>query len=235
MVRATLIAALLGLVMSCTLAAPGYGQTEYDSAGVTVVRNPPAVETVPGWAVGPEPLIEIGGAEDDARYQLFQVVDAARLSDGRIVVANGGSHELRFYDERGAYVSATGREGGGPGEFRGMGIKSLQVGADDSVYVFDWSSQRVSIFDARGRLARDFSALSSIGSLAYVGRFADGRWCARDEDEIVPGSFGEIPRDTARYIGLDTAFEKHSLITAGIGGRHSARPRRKTYSATACM
>lgn len=203
--------ALTWLAVSAGWASAGLAQAEYDSASVTVVRNPPAEVTL-DWTVGPEPLIEIGGAADDARYQLFQVVDAARLSDGRIVVANAGSHELRFYDARGAYVSAVGREGGGPGEFRGMGIKSLQVGAGDSIYVFDYSSQRLSVFDARGQLARDFSVLSSNASLAYVGRFADGRWCARDEDEIVPGAFGETPRDTARYIGLDAAFENGTSI-----------------------
>jgi hypothetical protein len=215
MIRATLTAALVGLVMSSTLATPGYTQTEYDSAGVTVVRNPPAVETVPGWTIGPEPLIEIGGAADDARYQLFQVVDAARLSDGRIVVADGSSHELRFYDERGAYVSATGRQGEGPGEFRG--ISGLEVGGDDSIYVFDRSSRRVSIFDARGGFARDIGVPLALAPFTYVGRFADARWYARSDGPFDPATSGASRREIVRYIALDAALERDSLIAKLAG------------------
>jgi hypothetical protein len=200
------------LAISTALASPVLAQVEYDSAGVTVVRNPAAAQAASSWRVGPEPLLEIGGAVDDARYQLFHVSDAARLSDGRIVVANAGNFELRFYDGRGAYVSAAGREGGGPGEFRS--IDGLEVGEGDSIYVFDGRSQRLSIFDARGQLIRDLPVPPSTAPLAYVGRFADGGWYARDRDESVPAPFGEIRRDTARYIGLDAALEKHTSFAA---------------------
>jgi hypothetical protein len=206
--------AVVGLAMWTASASQGLAQEEYDSAGVTVVRNPPAEVTL-DWTVDPEPLIEIGGAADDARYQLFRVVDAARLSDGRIVVADGSSHELRFYDERGAYVSAVGREGGGPGEFRE--ISGLEVGADDSIYVFDWSSQRVSIFDARGELARDFGVPPAIAPLDYVGRFADERWYARRDGPFDPATSGASRRELVRYIALDAAFERDSPIAELAG------------------
>jgi hypothetical protein len=45
------------------------------------------------------------------------VYGAARLSDGRIAVANAGSHEIRLFSSRGAFQRALGREGSGPGEF----------------------------------------------------------------------------------------------------------------------
>jgi hypothetical protein len=211
MLCATLTGALASIAMSAVWASPALAQAEYDSAGVTIVHNPPAAGRSLDWTVGPEPQIEIGGATDDARYQLFRVVDAVRLSDGRIVVANGGSYELRFYDGSGAYVSAVGREGGGPGEFKSMW--GLEVGTDDSIYVFDSELQRLSIFDVHGELVRDFSVLSSIGPLGYVGRFADGRWYVRDWDRLQPGPAGAIRRDTASYFRFDAAFGRHSLIT----------------------
>jgi len=214
MLRATLTIALLGLAMSPGWTPAAFAQAEYDSAGVTVVRNPTAEVTL-DWTVGPAPLIEIGGAADDARYQLYRVVDAARLSDGRIVVANGGSHELRFYDEPGAYVSAAGREGGGPGEFRE--ISGLEVGADDSIYVFDRPSQRVSIFDARGELARDIGVRAALAPLAYVSRFADGRWYARRNELPDSGAPGPIRRLTVRFATLDAAFERDSLVAEVAG------------------
>jgi hypothetical protein len=209
--RLALAPILLGLAMSTAWTSPGFAQAEYDSAGVTVVQNPPAAEATLGWTVGPEPQIEIGGAVDDARYQLFRVVDAGRLSDGRIVVANGGTHELRFYDGGGAYVSAVGREGGGPGEFRGISV--LEVGRDDSIYVFDRGLQRASNFDAHGQLVRDLRVPSSIAPLDYVGRFADERWYARNDELFDSGTPGPIRRETARYVALDAAFERDSLIT----------------------
>lgn len=87
MVGAPLTAALAGIAMSTALASPGFAQVEYDSAGVTVVENAPAGDSTLGWTVGPHPRVEIGGAVDDARYQLYRVVDAARMFDGRIVRA----------------------------------------------------------------------------------------------------------------------------------------------------
>jgi hypothetical protein len=197
--------------VSIAWASLGFAQEQSDSAGVTVVYNPPAVEAELDWMAEPEPRVEIGGSPDDARYQLYRVVDAARLSDGRIVVANGGNYELRLYDGDGVYISAVGREGGGPGEFRR--IWGLDVGASDSIYVFDRSLQRVSIFDAQGELARELRIPSSLVPLAHVGRFADGRWYARDEDELRGGPAGSIQRDTTRYTGVDAGFTSGSLIT----------------------
>ena len=212
MVSAPLTAALAGIAMSTALASPGFAQVEYDSAGVTVVENAPAADSTLGWTVGPHPRVEIGGAVDDARYQLFRVVDAARMSDGRIVVANAGAHELRFYAGDGAYVSSVGGEGGGPGEFRL--ISALELGRNDSIYVFDGELQRLSIFDARGEFARTFRVPSSIAPIAYVGRFTDERWYARDRDRMQLGPPGAIRRDTIRFIRFDSVFENHSVITA---------------------
>ena len=43
----------------------------------------------------------------------------AQAGDGRIVVANGGSHRLLVFDEAGGYLTASGRRGQGPGDFSG--------------------------------------------------------------------------------------------------------------------
>ena len=39
------------------------------------------------------------------------------LADGRIVVSNAGSHELRVFDAQGRHLHSFGRQGEGPGEF----------------------------------------------------------------------------------------------------------------------
>ena len=79
------------------------------------------------WVVAPEPLISVGGADEREDYQLFRVAGATRLSDGRFVVANGGSSELRYYSPEGQHLLSVGGEGDGPGELRGiMEIEALQ-------------------------------------------------------------------------------------------------------------
>ncbi len=76
------------------------------------------------------------------------------MSDGGIAVANSGTHEIRFYDAAGTFISSAGRKGGGPGEFEG--ILWFERFAADSLMAFDWRNRRVSIFDSRGTFARSF-------------------------------------------------------------------------------
>src|SRR5690606_16795253 len=93
-----------------------------DSAGIALGEDTAAVwPEGGGWHLSPEPLVEIGVLDGAPEDQLFRVVGARRLGDGRIVVANSGTHELRFYDAQGRHLRSVGREGEGPGEFRGLG------------------------------------------------------------------------------------------------------------------
>lgn len=84
------------LVQGCTKSAPSRTYVVRDSAGVTIVEN-----TSPAWSSGEEwrvvepPVVEIGVIDGDQRYQLSRVLGVGRLSDGRILVANGGSQEIR--------------------------------------------------------------------------------------------------------------------------------------------
>ncbi len=126
-----------------------------DSAGVRVVVNTrPDAGAGPEWTLPDEPALEIGVQDGAPEYQLFRVTGAAVMSDGAIVVANTGTHELRFYDGEGRYLRSVGREGDGPGEFRSVGLVGLLAG--DSILVFDSRQDRGSIFDASGTLVRSF-------------------------------------------------------------------------------
>lgn len=126
-----------------------------DSAGVQIVENTGyGWPDGRGWRLSDEPSLDIGVTEGDSNYQLFQVVGAQRLRDGRLVVANSGTNELRFYDRSGVYLSSSGRRGGGPGEFQGLNW--LSVAADDSLLAYDWPNRRISVFDADGRFVHGF-------------------------------------------------------------------------------
>jgi hypothetical protein len=135
--------------------APSFG-TVRDSAGVTIVESvAPQWTSDEVWAVSPEPTLSIGTQDGPESQQLFRVLGAHRFPDGRIVVTNSGSTELRFYDSTGAFESASGRQGGGPGEFYSMG-QNWAIG--DSLYVYDLNNgMRVSVFDAHGAFVRSYS------------------------------------------------------------------------------
>lgn len=68
------------------------------------------------WSLD-EPTFEVGGLGDDERYILGEVVDAIRLDDGRVVVADRLAHGLKMYSPEGDFLTQVGGEGEGPGEF----------------------------------------------------------------------------------------------------------------------
>lgn len=78
------------------------GPVVRDSAGITIVENTaPLWHENAAWSIDAEPEVEIGVLDGDPAYQLYHARDAARLSDGRIVVANYGTGELRYFDAHG--------------------------------------------------------------------------------------------------------------------------------------
>ena len=60
------------------------------------------------------PTVEIGVEDGAEEYQFYQIGGALRLEDGSILVTDGGSGELRFYDASGEFERAVGRKGAGP-------------------------------------------------------------------------------------------------------------------------
>lgn len=159
-------ALLLAIAACADGEAGGSGATVRDSAGVEIVESAGAAwKDGSGWTISDIPDLDIGVLEGAPEYQLFRARDARRLSDGRIVVANGGTNELRFYDAEGNYVSSAGREGSGPGEFEQLGW--MRAFAGDSLMVYDFSLGRVSVFDGGGTFVRSFK-VAPLGEAAFV-------------------------------------------------------------------
>ncbi|HUF28217.1 MAG TPA: 6-bladed beta-propeller [Gemmatimonadaceae bacterium] len=139
-----------------------------DSAGVQIVENPGDLR-VPGWTLSPEPTVSIGVLEGEPAYQLDQV-RTALLQRDRIIVANSGSRELRYFDLDGRHVKTAGGRGGGPGEFQW--ISWMAPHGRDSIITYDMQNRRFSIFDLEGQFVRSFAPENTVFSVA--GRFADG-------------------------------------------------------------
>ncbi len=134
-----------------------------DSAGIRIVENarPPHGSRL-AWRIGPEPSLSIGVLEGDEPHMLFAVRDAIRLADGRIVVANGGSAELRFFDSNGSHLGTRGGRGEGPGEFRELGNVAPWPG--DSLVAWFAPGWRISVFDGDG-IGADYILGKSVSEL----------------------------------------------------------------------
>lgn len=93
--------------------------TSRDSLGVTIVES-----TAPSWAedrrwrIEEEPVVDLAETGLGDMHLFFRVRDVLRTQSGHLVVADGGSEQIRVYDTDGSFLRAFGGPGEGPGEFR---------------------------------------------------------------------------------------------------------------------
>jgi hypothetical protein len=145
-----------------------------DSAGITIVENQaPRWRDGEGWRVSAEPVLEIGMIDGPEAYQLDGVRNAARLPDGSIVVADGGSRKVRIYDADGRHLRSVGGQGGGPGEFETLAL--VRPFRGDSIAAWDSRQQRLTMFDRDGTVGRVLTVEGATGWLVpALGWFDDG-------------------------------------------------------------
>ena len=121
----------------------------FGGAAVLVVENhEPRWVDGEAWSVAAEADISVGTLDGPAHYQLFDVTAATRLSDGGIVVIDGGTREVRLYDRDGGFVKTLGGPGSGPGEFQDP--SQVVVTPADAVWVWDNANFRITRFDSAG-------------------------------------------------------------------------------------
>ena len=149
---------LLTLTLACgqdPQTSGGLVSEARDSAGILIVENarPPEGSRL-GWRIGPEPDVSIGVLEGEEPYMFDWVADATILPDGRIVVADGGTQEVRVFDRDGRHLTTWGGEGGGPREFTSLFGVGRWPG--DSIAAWYAGNLGVSIFNSEGVFARSF-------------------------------------------------------------------------------
>ncbi|HUH14165.1 MAG TPA: hypothetical protein VMK65_13705 [Longimicrobiales bacterium] len=147
----TIATGALLLVAACGNGPPAEnGVTVRDSAGVTIVESPAALEELPlGWVVAESAHVSIGVVEGEEPYQLFAVGGAARLGDGRIAVVNSGTQEVRYFDGEGRFLSSSGRRGGGPGEYQFPRLVP-PLGGSGELLIWDARDRRFTLLDGEG-------------------------------------------------------------------------------------
>ena len=126
-----------------------------DSAGIQIVENArPADDSRLSWRIGSEPTVSIGEVTGEEAYLLHGVEDGEILPDGRVVIANTGTSELRVFDATGVHQATWGRAGEGPGEFTALGGVGSWPG--DSIVAWDARARSIAVFDSEGTLGRSF-------------------------------------------------------------------------------
>ena len=137
-----------------------------DGAGVTIVENDPsAPDSRLPWQFGAQPSLSIGSVTSGDADELFQVTDAMRLADGRIVIANMGNSELRVFNADGSHAGTWGGRGEGPGEFT-YGPSAVALWPGDSIAALNPGGRRLSLFDLDGNHVRDVAFDASLGNAA---------------------------------------------------------------------
>ena len=144
--RAILVGSVLCIAACGSGVTPSERYTVRDSSGIRIAEN-----VVPGerpvCAVS-GPVTTLGVTSGGEGHELYRVFGARRLSDGRIVLVNQGSQEIRFFDGEGTFLSSSGREGEGPGEFRDAFL--IWVTAGDTLWVGDYRPWQFHVFDPQG-------------------------------------------------------------------------------------
>jgi len=144
-----------------------------DTSGIQIIQlDETHWQTVGLLELSPVPSFTVGAQRGPDPEILFRVSGGSVLTDGRIVILDGGRKDLRFYDPDGEMVGVQGREGEGPGEYRQpTGLWPLP---GDSLVVWDRKLKRVTIVGPDGTVARDARLSGRSRSTEVVGVFADG-------------------------------------------------------------
>jgi hypothetical protein len=184
--------------------------TVRDSAGVTIVENPGAeVPGGGGWTLAAQPRLAIGSLDGPEESQLFQVRGALRLPDGRIAIANEGSHEIRYYQTDGSHSHSLGGEGEGPGEFNAVNLLG-RLG--DSLVVLDRRQRRVSIIHPDQGFVRSFTPVEGTVAYPIAGwLFQTGSILFEDIPGMESGAFQEgFHRSPVPYASSDMEGALHT-------------------------
>ncbi|HSA56929.1 MAG TPA: 6-bladed beta-propeller [Gemmatimonadaceae bacterium] len=113
-----------------------------------VASSPLAQTPTPRWTLVPE--LRVGGdAVSGPEYEFTTIREIAVAPNGAMYVIQAQEQEIRVYDAQGKYVRTIGRQGGGPGEFTGLGSIGFIA---DTLYAIDFRQRRLTLFRADGAL-----------------------------------------------------------------------------------
>ncbi len=146
-------------LLLCGVVACGEGGSgiplvvERDSAGVRIVE---ALRPLWGdsslWRIDPDPVVDLTLSGTGPAHEFYGAGSMKQRPDGSLMIADGGSREVRVFSAAGEFQASFGGEGDGPGEFRRLrGIEN----AGDTLLAF--GDRRVTV------IAPDLSVVRTFG------------------------------------------------------------------------
>ena len=93
--------------------------------------------------------LSIGEFEGDENYMFGGGINFNTDDEGNFYVVDSDNHRIQKYNPEGKYLLTIGREGQGPGEFRGFSLPRFDK--DNHLYITDGSNRRISFFDKDGQ------------------------------------------------------------------------------------
>lgn len=161
----------------------------------------------------PRPVARIGGPGQ--AQELYKVYGAVLTDGGRLAVGNSSSGEIRWFDQAGAPLSASGGKGSGPGEFQGINWIGRLSG--DSIIVYDMRLQRFSVLDPAGSVARTFRSETPGGPGWPVGLFADGTLLVAANSSLDPRRYKDLARDSLLLYRMTSRGETGDVLGTFAG------------------
>ena len=201
----SLVVALALLLSACSQQAPSETEAT-DGSGARIVTSTPA-NSEATCTLSEEPLLVIGGDEEDDSQWFSWIRGIGRLSDGSIAVVDRTSAEVRIFDASGRHLRSMGQRGEGPGEFTDPFI--LWITAGDTLWVGNTGVWSYTVFTAQGQFVRRimldpvYSRTSSAGGVLENGYTVNARQVGmRTPDFDVPDTMiVEIHDSDGKFIG----------------------------------
>ena len=207
--RSLLVPLLAALSAACSGEKPPT-YTATDSAGVRIVEHASLAGLPLRTLAADTPQVRLGSAMGDPAAVLDRVLAASVLPDGRIILLNTGTTQIRFYDPTGTLIAIQGKEGQGPGEY--VFPSDFFVTRGDSVLVWDAGQARASMLTPDGQFVRDFVLSGQLVSPRVVGTLADGSLVVVDATlDLKMGS------SIQTQIGKDLRYSPEGVFQDSLG------------------
>lgn len=182
--------ASLTMTVCLLLAGCGDGPSANSTSPYPIVRNGDVGLWNRGEAWTLEPVWRIGGAGATEDFVFSNLPLSLSIGPkGTLAVADPGGPSVRIYDSGGEFVRNVGREGPGPGEWRGP----IGVGWDPAsrLWVIDQPNLRYTLYDSAGAYITEFERPpKGLPRLSRPGRF-DSTGALLGEGEVRDGNGGE--------------------------------------------
>lgn len=134
------------------------------------------------------------------RDTLLLIPNSLCFLDRSLLVSDGATERIDWFDESGVHVRSVGRDGEGPGEFRRL--ETVRCRDDGTGFMaVDAEQWTVQFFDGQGRYEQVLEAPPIPQGIPFTGEFAlsrDGRWI----DSWFSADLGPYLKDPAAWDGV---------------------------------